>query len=123
MSRKMYETFTNSNNDLVIRIFYGHLCLLFILGCRMIAWESPEIPSWMNNINSNSTLTFKEIAPIFKRPIKGFRQAFLLRFDCNEVVAARTIGHKRKSTFGDPKRIKMSEIRELVYKINNGGEL
>jgi hypothetical protein len=91
----------------------------------MIIWESPEIPSWMSSINGESILTFREIAPIFKRPVKNFRQAFLLRFDCNEVVAPRTftIGPKRTSVFYNPKRIKMSEIRDLVYKINSGAHL
>ena len=84
-------------------------------------WDKPEIPAWMNSIHYDSTITFKEIAPIFKRPSgAAFRKSFLLRFpDIQTSTPSRTNAVKASGFYKEKLRIRMGDIRKLVSELNN----
>lgn len=88
---------------------------------QMKIWDKPEIPEWMNSISNNSTVTYREIAPIFKRPYSSaFRKAFIARYGVMHVASQpKTCTVSKGLLYKESLRIKMGDIRKLVAKINN----
>jgi len=88
---------------------------------QMEIWDKPEIPDWMNSISDNSTVTYEEIAPIFKRTYSSaFRKAFIARYgDMHVVSQPRTCAVSKGLPHKARLRIKMGDIRNLVAEINS----
>jgi hypothetical protein len=87
------------------------------------SWNNPIIPAWMNTINDNSLVKYREIAPIFGVPVKNFKKKFIARFDFIKILQSdEVLNHltvRTNKQFKAPDYIVMRDIRALVSRIQN----